>query len=210
MESNRYRFLAFIFFSGYFFLYCVPLARLAIPHTSAYVGAVFDQKHFFSQPEEMEREALGMEVTSEDGGYEIIELESSHQHLSVPVVGVRVRDIADTWGASRDGGRRQHEGVDIFAPKGTKVVTPVDAVVYRVGVGRLGGNFVTTFTHEGEWHYYAHLDEVSSQLQPGVPVQKGTVLGTVGNTGNARRTPPHLHFGIYTKHGAVNPYDRFR
>src|SRR5262249_30584946 len=47
------------------------------------------------------------------------------------------------------------------------------------------------------FYYYAHLDAFAPWLQVGEPVAAGTTLGRVGNTGNARRTPPHLHFGIY-------------
>jgi murein DD-endopeptidase MepM/ murein hydrolase activator NlpD len=60
-------------------------------------------------------------------------------------------------------------------------------------------------------HYYAHLDTYAQQIDVGDWVEQGTVLGYVGNTGNAKNTPPHLHYGIYlTGQGAVNPYPYLR
>jgi murein DD-endopeptidase MepM/ murein hydrolase activator NlpD len=64
---------------------------------------------------------------------------------------------------------------------------------------------VAVFGPAGHTHYYAHLDQFAGAGR-GDRVQVGTVLGTVGNTGNARTTPPHLHYGIYTDSGAINPY----
>lgn len=73
----------------------------------------------------------------------------------------------------------------------------------RVGNGGLGGKTVWQRTDDGLSIYYAHLDE--QLVSPGDYVEKGTPIGTVGNTGNARTTPPHLHFGIYKNRGAVDP-----
>jgi murein DD-endopeptidase MepM/ murein hydrolase activator NlpD len=71
---------------------------------------------------------------------------------------------------------------------------------------RLGGNVVwLRDTANGRWLYYAHLDRHS--VRPGSWVRAGDTLGFVGTTGNARTTPPHLHFGIYLSGaGAVDPY----
>jgi peptidoglycan LD-endopeptidase LytH len=86
------------------------------------------------------------------------------------------------------------------------VVSATDGVVTRVGEGGLGGRVVWVWNPaRGLLLYYAHLDE--QLVRTGEPVRRGDILGTVGNTGNARTTPPHLHFGIYHRGiGAIDPY----
>jgi peptidoglycan LD-endopeptidase LytH len=116
--------------------------------------------------------------------------------LEVPVVGVHPAELVSTWHAPRSGGR-QHQGVDIFAARGTSVRASTSGRVLRVGVDSLGGNVVWVLGPGPALYYYAHLDAWSPGLSVGQGVRAGEVLGTVGNTGNARTTPPHLHFGIY-------------
>jgi murein DD-endopeptidase MepM/ murein hydrolase activator NlpD len=128
--------------------------------------------------------------------------------LPVPVAGVRPRALADTWGGARSEGRR-HEGIDIFAARGTPVLSSTEGMVLRVGTNRLGGQVVWVLGPGGQRHYYAHLDRYGD-VHAGQRVWPGSVLGYVGNTGNAARTPPHLHYGIYTGRGAVNPYPFLR
>ncbi|MBY4898573.1 M23 family metallopeptidase [Cupriavidus sp. AU9028] len=124
--------------------------------------------------------------------------------LPVPVSGVSVRALRDTWHGARSGGRK-HEGIDIFAPRGREVVSSTEGIVSRVGTNNLGGKVVWVMGPGRQMHYYAHLDDYAD-IAPGDRVMPGTVLGFVGNTGNARGTPPHLHYGIYTASGAINPY----
>lgn len=120
-----------------------------------------------------------------------------------PVAGASNKSIKSFYGDSRDGGKRKHEGVDIFAKKGTPVIAPTDGVVTRVGTGKLGGNVVWMRDQKrGHSYYFAHLDQ--QLVSPGKVVDKGDTLGTVGNTGNARYTPAHLHFGIY-QHRSFDP-----
>jgi murein DD-endopeptidase MepM/ murein hydrolase activator NlpD len=127
--------------------------------------------------------------------------------LLVPVQGVRVRALRDSWDAPRSGGRK-HRGIDIFARRGTPVVSATPGIVVSIGTDRLGGNVVRVFGPGGEWHYYAHLDRFAA-ISRGQRVSAGEMLGFVGDTGNARGTPPHLHYGIYRPHGAAtNPYPR--
>ncbi|MEM6784210.1 MAG: M23 family metallopeptidase [Bacteroidota bacterium] len=123
--------------------------------------------------------------------------------LGFPVASVNERAIRSLWGAPRDGGARRHEGIDIFAPRGTPAVASAPGRITRVQETPLGGRVVWLRTRYGSL-YYAHLD--SQLVSRGQRVQPGDTLGTVGNTGNARTTPPHLHFGIYTGRGAVDPY----
>jgi len=126
--------------------------------------------------------------------------------LGFPVVGRDMAAIRSRFGAPRDAGRRTHQGLDIFAPRGTPVIAATAGRVSRVGTTGLGGNVV--WLREGGLDrrlYYAHLD--SQAVREGAWVQAGDTLGFVGNTGNARTTPPHLHFGIYMRgEGAVDPY----
>ncbi|MDO5505709.1 MAG: M23 family metallopeptidase [Pseudoxanthomonas suwonensis] len=125
--------------------------------------------------------------------------------LPVPVDGIRANAIADTWGAARGAGR-SHEGVDIFASRGTVVRSATRGVVLSVREGGLGGRQVWVLGPGGERHYYAHLDDWAPGLQRMDMLQPGSLLGVVGDTGNARGTPPHLHYGIYREDGAYNPW----
>jgi peptidoglycan LD-endopeptidase LytH len=125
--------------------------------------------------------------------------------LAFPVDGRDSRAIGSGFGAARDGGARTHHGVDVFAPRGTPVLASAAGVVTRVEETGRGGRVVWLQDAErGLSLYYAHLD--TQQVQPGTRVQPGDTLGTVGNTGNARTTPPHLHFGIYRRgEGPIDP-----
>ena len=126
--------------------------------------------------------------------------------LDFPVAGRTASSIRSYWGAQRDGGRRSHQGVDIFAPRGTPVVAAAPGIVTRVGENQLGGRVVWLWDEARDVsHYYAHLDVQIARN--GQRVKSGDTLGLVGNTGNARTTPPHLHFGLYRaqRRGAVDP-----
>ena len=131
--------------------------------------------------------------------------EAAPAYLRNPVDAAKPVRLADSWGAARPGGRR-HEGIDIFAPKGTPVVSTTRGIITRVGTNRLGGQIVGVLGPGFEWHYYAHLDRFGTYRE-GEIVHAGDVLGYVGNTGNARGTPTHLHYGIY-RNAAKNPYPR--
>jgi murein DD-endopeptidase MepM/ murein hydrolase activator NlpD len=117
--------------------------------------------------------------------------------LEVPVVGVTRPSLRSSFGEPRSGHRR-HRGIDIFARRGTPVVAAAEGVVVRIGTtDRLGGNTVWVAGRPSTLYYYAHLDGFAPGLRVGDHVSPGDVLGRVGTTGNARGTPPHLHFGIY-------------
>ncbi len=133
-------------------------------------------------------------------------LEEPIENLPVPVYGVAVVDIADTWGEPRGGGRT-HEGVDIFAERGTPVLSATRGYVVRKNFGSLGGLNVMVVGPGGHRYYYAHLDRIADGIKTGTVVTADTVLGFVGTTGNAETTPPHLHFGVYPMQWeAINPY----
>lgn len=124
--------------------------------------------------------------------------------IAMPLQDVTKRQVADTWGAARGVGRR-HEGQDIFAPRGTPILSATNGYVYKIGENNLGGQTVSVIGSGGRVYYYAHLDSYAPGLEVGDRVSKRTVLGFVGTTGNAQGTPPHLHFGVYTFTGAINP-----
>ncbi len=129
--------------------------------------------------------------------------------LPSPVEGVAARRIADTFGAPR-GRDRTHAGVDIFAPSGTPVRSTTRGLVVSVRDGGLGGKQVWVIGPAHERHYYAHLQDWAEDLHAGRVVQAGERLGSVGDTGNARGTPPHLHYGIYGRDGAYDPLPLLR
>ena len=125
--------------------------------------------------------------------------------LPVPVRGVRRSDLRNSWDAPRSGGRR-HRGIDIFAPRGREIVSTTPGIVVTVGENALGGRIVRVLGPGGHWHYYAHLERFGD-VRAGDVIHQGTILGYVGDSGNARGTPPHLHYGIYRFNGgAMNPY----
>ncbi len=110
--------------------------------------------------------------------------------------------VQSRFGAPRDGGARDHHGIDIFAPRGTPVVAIADGFV-RVDETPRGGRVIwLREARLGRNLYYAHLDDWA--VDDGAAVKTGDIIGFVGNTGNARTTPPHLHFGIYER-GPTDP-----
>ncbi|HEY0765691.1 MAG TPA: M23 family metallopeptidase [Pyrinomonadaceae bacterium] len=130
--------------------------------------------------------------------------QSPDTKIAMPLEDVSRTAVADTWQAPRGTGRR-HEGQDIFAPKGTPILSATNGYIYKIGENNLGGQTVSVIGSGGRVYYYAHLDSYARGIAVGDRVSKRTVLGYVGTTGNAQGTPPHLHFGIYTLTGAINP-----
>lgn len=120
-------------------------------------------------------------------------------------------------GLPRDGGRREHKGIDLMADRGTNVRASVSGTIrYAENRGGNGGYAVSIVDERGNWHYYAHLDPSSSLLwednaiKAGAHVQAGTIIGYVGNTGNARGGPHHLHYSINegrSDAALIDPFD---
>ena len=124
--------------------------------------------------------------------------------IGFPVKGKNSRSISSFFGDPRDGGTREHHGVDIFAPRHTPVLSPTDASVTRTGEGDRGGKYLWLYDSKRSMYmYFAHLE--TREVSRGDQVLAGQRIGTVGNSGNARYTPPHLHFGIYS-HGPIDPF----
>lgn len=116
--------------------------------------------------------------------------------------------IISTWGVGRDNGARKHEGIDIAVPTGTPVLAVSNGVISRVTENNLGGKVIFLTPEDKDYSvYYAHLDKQLAAT--GQRISAGDVIGHVGNTGNAKNTVPHLHFGIYATGGAVDPQPFF-
>ena len=128
----------------------------------------------------------------------------------MPVDGVRVAQIADTWGAPRGAGRT-HQGQDVFAPRGTPVRSATRGLVFEVSDRFTGGRGVMILGAGGVRYFYTHFEAYAEGLREGMAVTPDTVLGYVGADGNAAGTPPHLHFGAYAfdpvtcRHRAFDP-----
>lgn len=111
--------------------------------------------------------------------------------------------FTDTFGAPRSGGRT-HAGVDIFAKRGSPILAPVAGTITVAGNdGGAGGNRVWVKGDDGRYYYFAHLDSIIAKV--GDRLGFGQQLGTVGNTGNATSSSPHLHFSINGTQGRENP-----
>ena len=122
-----------------------------------------------------------------------------------PVAGTYT--YTDTFGAYRaDMPSRSHEGDDIFASYGTPVVAVQDGTITGMSTTTIGGNNIHLTTSRADYFYYAHLSRFATGLVVGAHVVAGQTIGYVGDTGDARGTPPHLHFEIHPDGGpAVDP-----
>jgi murein DD-endopeptidase MepM/ murein hydrolase activator NlpD len=138
--------------------------------------------------------------------------------LQVPVQGVRADQLVDSFHDTRDG-TRQHEAIDILAPRGTPVLAAENGTIARLFLSKAGGNTIYQFDPSREYcYYYAHLDRYAEGLKEGDHVSKGQTIGYVGTTGNAPKDTPHLHFAIFRltpeKHWwegtPLDPYDILR
>lgn len=135
--------------------------------------------------------------------------------LVIPVAGVSAAQLVDTWGDSRAGGQRLHQAIDIMAPGNTPVIAAAAGTVEKLFNSHDGGLTLYVRSPDRRWsHYYAHLAGYAPGMREGLKVAPGTLLGFVGDTGNAGAGNTHLHYGISRKapgdswHGgvAVNPY----
>jgi murein DD-endopeptidase MepM/ murein hydrolase activator NlpD len=112
--------------------------------------------------------------------------------------------VTNSFGASRGGGTRRHQGNDIMAPQGTPILAVNSGTITRTGSGGLGG--IALYLWDGSTeYYYAHLSRLS--VRSGQKVSAGQLVGSNGDTGNAQGGPPHLHFEIHPGGGgAIDPY----
>jgi peptidoglycan LD-endopeptidase LytH len=135
--------------------------------------------------------------------------------LAIPVAGIGADRLVDTYTQSR-GSVRIHNAIDIMAPAGTPVLSASDGTVEKLYFSR-GGGGITVYVRspDRQWiYYYAHLQEYAPGLREGQRVSRGDRLGTVGATGNANPSGPHLHFAVHRMSAdepwyegtPVNPY----
>ena len=119
------------------------------------------------------------------------------QNMIVPVKDATTKSWADDsfwaypWGTSIT-----HKGIDIFAERGSDVIAATNGIVIYTYEGGKGGKSVMMLGPKWRFHYYAHLDQINTF--PLKPIKRGTILGSVGTTGNAKGKPPHLHYAITT------------
>jgi murein DD-endopeptidase MepM/ murein hydrolase activator NlpD len=113
--------------------------------------------------------------------------------LTFPVAGYGTGAVISVFGDKR-GKTRLHKGIDIKAPRGTAVVAATDGVVERIRESGSGGKQLYLRGTKSRLFFYAHLDDWS--VKESATVKAGDVIGTVGNTGNAKGTTPHLHFEV--------------
>ena len=138
--------------------------------------------------------------------------------LGMPVQGMAMSDVRDTFLETR-GGQRRHEATDIIAKRGTPVLAVEDGTIQRLLLSVPGGITIYQFDSSGHYcYYYAHLERYAASLKDGARVKKGDTIGYVGTSGNAGPDNPHLHFGItvvpvnkrYWGGEAINPYPILR
>ena len=115
--------------------------------------------------------------------------------LIVPVAGVSAAKIPSSFTDKR--GSRQHNAIDILAPRGTPVLSADEGVVAQIDTSA-GGGLSLYIAGPGERFifYYAHLDAYRQGIKEGMRIAKGDTIGYVGTTGNAPPNTPHLHFAI--------------
>lgn len=120
-----------------------------------------------------------------------------HGKLQVPVQGIRLANLSDTFDQPR-GNQRHHEALDIMAPKGTPVLAAADGKVAKLFTSKPGGTTLYQFDPAEKYaYYYAHLDRYADGIREGMEIKRGTVLGYVGVTGNSDPNAPHLHFAVF-------------
>jgi murein DD-endopeptidase MepM/ murein hydrolase activator NlpD len=118
--------------------------------------------------------------------------------LALPVVGVKPKELVDTFTQARAGGARVHDAIDIMAPVGRPVISVAPGRVEKIFFSKGGGgNSVYVRSDDGRWiYYYAHLSAYAPGLFEGQRLLRGAPVGFVGYSGNANPAGPHLHFAI--------------
>ena len=142
----------------------------------------------------------------------------AERDLEIPVQGITKRQLVRSFHDER-GTSREHEAIDILAPRNTPVVAVEDGTIAKLFLSKAGGNTIYQFDPAGEYcYYYAHLERYADGLREGDHVHRGDVIGYVGTSGNAPKDTPHLHFAVFRltpeKHWwegtPLDPYDILR
>lgn len=138
-----------------------------------------------------------------------------HGVLLIPVEGVPASALMDTFTQSRAGGARPHDAIDIMAARGRVVLAAADGRIEKLFWSADGGRTLYQRSPDGRLiYYYAHLDGYAPGLHEGQQLRRGQRIATVGSTGNADPSAPHLHFAVHVMHPgepwhggrAINPY----
>lgn len=138
--------------------------------------------------------------------------------LIIPVAGIKRENLRDTFKDARSEGR-VHDAIDIMAAGGTPVLAAADGEIARFFDSEKGGITIYQFSRDKKLiYYYAHLQSRAAEIQEHQYVRQGTIIGYVGDTGNAGAGNFHLHFAIwiiddpkrYWDGTNINPYDLLR
>jgi len=180
----------------YWFINFDPEAYLAHKQAEAEGEPTADSTAAKEPVEKIER--LDPEATLPDMDMAVI-----RQEVVFPLPQKSLEQVISGYGDPRDNGARLHEGIDIPAPRGTSVLAVADGTITKVANRNNAGKQI--WLEAGTRRYfYAHLD--SWAVTEGQEVQQGEEIGTVGNTGNARHTSPHLHFEVHIAKGkSIDP-----
>jgi murein DD-endopeptidase MepM/ murein hydrolase activator NlpD len=120
------------------------------------------------------------------------------RHLLIPIDGIRPADLRDSFAEARDQ-TRQHEALDILAPRNTPVRAVENGTIAKLFTSKAGGITIYEFDPTTRYaYYYAHLQRYADGLKERDAVNRGQIIGYVGTTGNAPPNTPHLHFAIFT------------
>jgi murein DD-endopeptidase MepM/ murein hydrolase activator NlpD len=140
------------------------------------------------------------------------------RHLMIPVQGTESDKLVRSYHDPRSGGR-EHEALDILAPRNTPVVAVEDGTIAKLFFSKAGGNTVYQFDPGRAYaYYYAHLERYADGLKEGEAIHRGQVIGYVGTSGNAPKHTPHLHFAVFRltpekrwwEGTPIDPYDILR
>ncbi len=145
-------------------------------------------------------------------------LDLAARKLTIPVSGFPADKLVRSYHQARSG-QREHEAIDILAPRNTPVVAVEDGTIAKLFTSKAGGLTLYQFDPGQQYsYYYAHLERYADGIKEGDHVRRGEVLGYVGTSGNAPKDTPHLHFAVYRltadKHWwegtPIDPYDILR
>ena len=119
------------------------------------------------------------------------------RQITMPLDGVDPTKLRSNFDERRGGGSRQHQALDVMAPRGTPIRSAAKGRVLKLFRSANGGLMVYAADSSERWVLmYAHLDAYAAGMTDSTPLARGQLIGYVGSTGNASPTAPHLHFAI--------------
>lgn len=156
-------------------------------------------------------EVTDLETFPVDGGKFNIGYDKNWNNFDDPIKTANSDYSLTPTYAGAGGHLEGHIGIDIFGPKGAPIVSPVDGI-FTSQISS-GGNKIVKIKDKNDFtHWLGHLDTIDSSLKNGDVIKAGTVVGTLGDTGNAKGTAPHLHYNVYknTYKDGQNPFTKLR